>query len=131
MTKFRLHSIIMIGLVGLIAAAPLARKTGAQSGDVLTSQQVRELAANAKTPADHMKLSKHFSALAARYEADAADHEEMAKAYRTTPTPSETKRPGAPDTAAHCQRFAELARQAAKEARDLAAAHEHMAASTK
>ena len=38
------------------------------------------------------------------------------------------KTPGGPGTAAHCERFAELDRQAAKEARDLASAHEHMAA---
>ena len=33
-----------------------------------------------------------------------------------------------PGTATHCDRFAALDREAAKEARDLASAHEHMAA---
>jgi hypothetical protein len=40
----------------------------------------------------------------------------------------ESKNPAAPGTAGHCERFAELDRQLAKEARDLASAHEHMAA---
>jgi hypothetical protein len=50
------------------------------------------------------------------------------QAYRKNPTFLESKTPGGPGTAAHCERFAELDRQAAKEARDLASAHEHMAA---
>ena len=89
---------------------------------------MRELVANAKTPADHLKLSRHFSALAEKYEADATEHRELAAVYRKAPTASETKRPGGPDTATHCDRFAVLAADAAKEARSVAAAHEGMAA---
>ena len=37
------------------------------------------------------------------------------------------RRPGAPDTAIHCDRLAAYARDAAKEARALSAAHEEMA----
>jgi hypothetical protein len=115
----------------VFAAAVLALTTAtlatAQTADLLTSKQARDLVIRANTPDDHMKLSRHFTALAAKYDADAADHRDLAAAYRKAPTASETKRPGAPDTAAHCERFAQSTALAAKEARALAAAHERMA----
>jgi len=99
----------------------------ASKSDLLTAKQVRTLIATATTPADHLKLQKHFLALAARYEADANEHAADAAAYRKNPNFAESKNPAGPGTAAHCDRFAELDRQSAKESRDLAAAHEHMA----
>jgi hypothetical protein len=110
------------------AVANLAFPTGvAQANDTPSSKEVRDLIANAKTPAEHRKLAKHFEAVAARYEADAADHAAEAKVYRTTPNASESKRPGSPDTAAHCDRLADAARNAATAARELARDHEKMA----
>lgn len=107
-------------------SAPTAPK--AKSSDLMTSKQVRELIATAKTPADHVKLQKHFLAAAAKYDSDAIEHSADAQAYRRNPTFQESKNPAGPGTAAHCDRFAALDREAAKEARDLASAHEHMAA---
>lgn len=78
-----------------------------------------------------MKLSMHFSALAARYDADATEHDALAKLYRRMPNASETKRPSGPDTAVHCERFAERARDAARAARELAADHETLANAAK
>jgi len=103
----------------------------ASASDLLSSSEVLALIANARTPSDHMKLSRHFAALAAQYDADAADHAAEAKAYRAKGTPSETKRPGTPGTAAHCERLAELARDAAATARELSVQHKDMAASVK
>ena len=51
----------------------------------------------------------------------------MAKTYRARPTASETKRPGATDTASHCQTLSENLAKAAKEARTLSEAHAEMA----
>jgi hypothetical protein len=109
-----------------IAAAPVAQVS--KSSDLLTAKEVRELIANAKTPADHVRLQKHYLASAARYDAEAAEHTAEAAAYRKNPSFMDSKHPGNPGTASHCDRFAELSRAAAKEARDLAAAHEQMAA---
>jgi hypothetical protein len=78
-----------------------------------------------------MKLSKHYLAIAAQYEAQAADHAAEAGVYRKGPNPSESKRPGAPDTALHCDRLAENLLAAAKEARAIAADHEAMAKAAK
>jgi hypothetical protein len=110
------------------SAAPAPITSRAKSSDRLTSKQVKALIASANTPADHVKLHKHFLALAAKYEADASEHAAEAQAYRKNPSFRESKSPVGPGTAAHCDRFAELDREAAKEARELATAHEHMAA---
>jgi hypothetical protein len=121
---------LAIGVFALFtfAGAAAAQSDAGKNPELLTPKQVRELVANAKTPADHLKLSRHFFALADKYEADATEHRELAAVYRKAPTASETKRPGVPDTAAHCDRFAELAADAAKVGRSLATAHVGMAA---
>ena len=100
----------------------------AKSSDLLTSKQVKALIATANTPADHIKLQKHFLAVAAKYEAGATEHAAEAQAYRKNPSVMESKHPAGPGTAAHCDRFAQLDLEGAKVARDLASAHEHMAA---
>ena len=110
------------------AGAPAPTASTAKSSDLLTSKQVKALIATANTPADHMKLQKHFLAVAAKYEADAIAHAAEGQAYRKNPSFMESKNPAGPGTAAHCDRFAQLDREAAKEARQLASAHEHMAA---
>src|SRR5262245_29291489 len=98
-----------LGLTTLAALAALAFAAPARaqsaSPDLLTPDQVKELAATAKTPADHMKLSRHFAAEAAQFDAAAARHDAVAKAYRKNPNASESKRPGTPDTALHCERL--------------------------
>lgn len=131
MTAFFSRTIIALGVFGLVTSVAVSAGQTGKSADLLTAKQVKELVSSANTPADHTKLSKHLSALAAKYEADAAEHVALSAVYRKTPSASETKPPGTPDTAAHCDRFAESTRSAATEARDLAAAHAHMATAKK
>jgi hypothetical protein len=128
MNTFRRYTIAALGIMGIALSVGLSAAPAPAASDELTSKQVKELIATAKAPADHVKLQKHYLAVAARHEADATDHAADAQAYRKNSTFADSKHPGGPDTAAHCDRFAELDRQAAKEARDLASAHEHMAA---
>jgi len=129
MKKVRAYTIVALTVIGLaVSAAGLAAQ---KSSDRLTDRQVKELITNAKTPADHVKLQKHFLAVAAEYDAKATEHAAEAEAYRKNPSFRDTKSPNGPGTAAHCDRFAELDREAAKEARELASAHEHMAAASK
>ena len=94
---------------------------------VLKTGEVKALVAAAQTQADHLKLARHFTATAEKHEAEAQEHEALATSYRRNPRVSETKQPMAPDTAAHCEYFAEHCRRAAKEMRALAATHEEMA----
>ena len=128
MSTFPSRIVVAFSVIALAVSAGAATAAQARATDLLTSKQVKELVATAKTPADHLKLSKHFTALAAKYEAQANEHAAEAQAYRKNPSFMESKNPSGPGTAAHCDRFAELTLQAAKEARELASAHEHMAA---
>jgi hypothetical protein len=102
-----------------------------KSSDLLTNDQVKTLTANARTPADHITLSKHYLALAAKYDAESAEHAAVAKIERTQPNPAESKRPGSPGTALHCDRLSDSLRIAATEARAVAAEHEQMAKAAK
>ena len=123
----------MMGMHGKMSASMHGgpdsdHKAGQQLMTPQEREALHEKMRNAKTPADHLKLQNHFLAVAAKYEADATEHAAEAQAYRKNPTFMESKNPVGPGTATHCDRFAELDRQAAKEARDLASAHQHMAA---
>ena len=128
MSTFRRYTIVLLGVLAFATSVALSAAQTTKASDLLTSKQVTDLIATAKTPADHVKLQKHFLAVAARYDADAAAHAAEAQAYRKNPSFMDTKHPVNPGTAAHCDKFAELDREGAKEARDLASAHEHMAA---
>jgi hypothetical protein len=94
---------------------------------MLKPKEVKTLVANAKTSSDHLKLARHFTAMAEKHEAEATEHEALAAQYRANPTSSGSKRPMAPDTAEHCLYYAGHCRNAAKEMRAMAAAHEEMA----
>jgi len=83
-----------------------------------TDQQLSDLAAKARTPADHRGLEQYFLALATRYTADAKAHVAWAQTYRGTRFGS---------MAVHCDRLAGLARDAAKEATGAAAMHQKLA----
>ena len=128
MNTFRRYTLSVLAVVGVALSVSVSAAPTSKSSDLLTSKQVKALIATAKTPADHVKLQNHFLALAAKYDVDATEHAAEAQAYRKNPTFKESKNPVGPGTAAHCDRFAELDRENAREARELASAHEHMAA---
>ena len=100
---------------------------GIALAQTLSSAQVKKLTASAKTSADHMKLAKHYEAVAAKHEADAKEHELLAEEYTKNPTGHEQKHPMSGQTAAHCKFYAEHCRKAAEAARQMAAAHTDMA----
>jgi hypothetical protein len=97
--------------------------------DELKSKEVKALVASAKTPADHMKLARHYTAMAAKHVAEAQQHEVLAAEYTRNPQLGASKHPMAPNTAEHCKYFAEHCRKAAREMQAMAAAHEEMAKS--
>jgi hypothetical protein len=122
----RTHFVALVAALVVTRAATLTF-AGEQATDLLPSGQVEALVTTAATSAEHERLARHYRALASKYEADAANHKALAARYRKQPTASETKRPGSPDTAAHCERFAKLSADAAKKAKALGSAHERMA----
>lgn len=91
----------------------------------LKPKEVKALVANAKSPAEHLKLARHFSAMAEKHEAEAKEHDELALEYSRHPQ-MRGKIPMAPNTAEHCRYFAEHCRNAAKQMRSMAVAHEEM-----
>lgn len=101
------------------------------AGKTLSKKQLSELVATAKTAADHRKLAEHYRAEAAKHEAEAKEHVELAAKYKANPTINDLKRPGAPDTASHCLTFAEHCRKLAASMTEMAAMHEEMAKNSK
>ena len=98
---------------------------------MLKSAEVRALVINAKTPADHQKLARHYTAMAEKHETEAKEHEALAEQYTKSPTGHEAKHPMSGATAAHCKYYAEHCRKAANEMRSLATAHQEMAKGAK
>lgn len=82
---------------------------------------IHDLAANARTAADHHALEAYFVDIEKQYTRAANEHLAMAQAYRAAPN----RRGG--DPAAHCDRLVRLSREAAREAQALAAEHRHAA----
>jgi hypothetical protein len=107
-----------------LATGFLAATINAQA---LPSGEVKKLTATAKTSADHLKLAKHYEAVAAKHELDAKEHESLAELYSKNPTGHEQKHPMSGQTAQHCKFYAEHCRKAAEAARQVAAAHTEMA----
>ncbi|MEJ7608573.1 MAG: hypothetical protein WKF37_20460 [Bryobacteraceae bacterium] len=100
---------------------------GISHAQILPAAKVRSLTASAKTSADHMKLAKHYEAVAAKHDAEAKEHEMLAEQYSKNPTGHEQKHPMSGQTAAHCKLSAEHCHKAAEAARSMAAAHADMA----
>jgi hypothetical protein len=120
-----LFSVLLLALLaGLVADIGSAAE---QQKAILSSKQLKALVATAKTPADHLKLARHYAAMADKHEAEANEHIALAAEYRKAPRASESKRPMSPDTAAHCEYYAEHCRKAAQEMRTMAKMHEEMA----
>ena len=128
MRTFRNYVIAaLVVVMGLAVSLPLLAQQS-QSSDLLTNKQVHELVMTAKTPAEHAKLQKHFLALAAKYDAEAADHAELAKDYLKSESVGGRLMPGsAKMRAQHCDRLSASLKEAAKDAREVASEHGKMA----
>jgi hypothetical protein len=88
-------------------------------------KEIHDLAANARTAADHRTIAEYFESIEKQYNAAVKEHTGMAQAYRAAPN----RRGG--DPAAHCDRLVRLSREAATEARALAAEHREAAAAAR
>lgn len=112
--------IITTGALVLLAFAGIARAQTSTS--VVNALELERLMAS-NAPADHAKASAHFVALADRYTAEAAVHEQMAQSYRSNPTLKLSK-----DVSVHCEKLATLNREAARTVRTLAEHHQKISA---
>jgi hypothetical protein len=117
MTRF--SRLLIGGAAVLVMASPLAAQT---SSAVLNSLEVKRLVTEG-TPAANATLARHFSALADRYDAEAAAHRAMASWYSGNPNHSLGGGMGL-----HCRKLAELATDSAKTAREMVTYHTDLAA---
>lgn len=118
-------------ILGLLLVASIVSVTAAESQGLLKSSELKALVMNAKTPADHLKLARHYTAMAEKHEGEAKEHEALAIEYTKHPTGHEVKHPMSGQTAEHCKFYAEHCRKAAAEMRAMAAAHADMAKNAK
>ena len=88
---------------------------------VLNSLELKQLVARAE-PADHVRLTAHFSALGDRYTAEAKRHVSMSQSFIGNPS-----RNLGTGMSVHCKRLADLNTRSATTVRELAAYHETMA----
>ena len=115
-------ALVMVSLLTVAAGTAAA----VEPKGALKPKEVKALVANAKSPVDHLRLARHFTAMAEKHEAEAKEHDELAAEYSRNPQ-MRGKMPMAPNTAEHCRYFAEHCRNAAKQMRSMAADHEAMA----
>ena len=117
-------TVVFATLFGLAAVVTVS--AGAKD-KAITKVEVKNLIANAETKADHERIARYFDAEAARYEAEAKDHGDLAPFYQKNPDPALSKHPGSPRAFEHCDSLSKSLMNAAAEARQLAADHRGMA----
>jgi len=123
-TKVSLYAGTFVLAVTMLFAGTSAMRLAAQEKPVkLSHQQLNDLIKNAKEPADHEKLATYYRQEAARLKIEAQEHELAAKIYGAS---GQTK-PSVANGAPHCDMWAKLDTEAAKEAEALAAVHASMA----
>ena len=98
---------------------------------LLKQSEIKNLIVNARTAADHERIAQHFDAEAAKWEAEAITHEELAQYYRRNPDPAAWKYSRSPRSFEHCDSLVKDLRGAAQESRRLAADHREMAKGAK
>jgi hypothetical protein len=118
--------IASLSLASLVSVYPAA----AQNQRTISTKQLKVLLKTASEPADHQKIADYYRQEAARLTQEAKQHADLAKLYTENPPyPGMVSKHGTDfgQGAPHCQHWAELDEQQAKEAEALATLHENMA----
>jgi hypothetical protein len=104
-------------------------QAAAQNKTTISNTELKVLLKTAKTPAEHQKIATYYRQEAARLKQSAKEHGELAVIYKQNPpNPAmEAKHGTSVEGASHCNRWAELDAEQAKEAEALAVLHEGMA----
>ncbi len=123
LTSARIVKTVVIAVIFTMAALSLS--AGAKDNSV-SKTELKSLIINAHTKADHERIARYFDAEAARYDAEAKDHTEMAGYYQKSPDPASSKHPGSSRSVAHCDSLSKNLQQSAEDARQLAAGHREM-----
>lgn len=127
-TTHRKPFALILALV--LASSLLSTYAAASETQVITKKEFKTLLKTAKEPVEHRKIAAYYRQEAARLNASAKEHEELAEIYaKNPPNPAMESKHGTAfgQGAPHCKRWAELSAEQAKEAAALAAMHEEMA----
>ena len=116
---------VAIALVPAVVSVPAGAKD-----KTISKSELKRLIAGAETKADHERIAQYFDAEAAKYEAEAKEHGELAQSYRTA-GPASAKYPGSMQSFNHCDSLSKSLQQAAVNARQLAADHRGIAKEAK
>lgn len=125
-THLSLALMFTLTLVLFMSVYPAA----AQNKRTISTKQLKVLLKTASEPADHQKIADYYRQEAARLTQDARQHADLAKLYTENPPyPGMVSKHGTDfgQGAPHCQRWAELDAEQAKEAEALATLHDNMA----
>src|SRR5690349_10727365 len=115
----------VLNVIFVMLAAFVVSINAAEPKVSLTKKQVKALIASAKTPEDHLTLSRYYEQEAESLSADAKDHNERAAAYRKNPMNGGSK--FVTNTVGHCEYFAEADTEPADKMKEMAAEHRAMA----
>ena len=121
----------LVAFTVAITLAPAVVSIPAGAKDkTISKSELKHLIATAETKADHERIAQYFDAEAAKYEAEAKEHGELAQVYQKSGAPS-AKYPGGMQTFNHCDSLSKSLEKAAENARQMAADHREMAKEAK
>lgn len=119
--------VMTLAVTSLVSVYSVAQD---KHSSVPTRKELVTLLKTAKEPPEHRRIAAYYRAEAARLTQSAKEHAELATIYQQThPFPAMESKHGDMfgQGASHCQKFAELVKEQAKEAEALAVLHEEMA----
>jgi hypothetical protein len=127
-TKRSLVCFAVVTLLGMVVALSNPFTVGAK--EKISKRALQEMIAGAKSAADHKAIADYYHAEAAKAQAKAVEHDEMAGWYRKAGE-GVKKTPYAPGTIDHCERLVNDYKSTAADLTALAKEHEAMAKQAK
>ena len=120
------RTFVSLSFAVVLALAPFAVLSQTQqSPEQLNKKQLNSLIANAKTPADHIRIAQYYEAKAQDDLAQSSEHEQMAAQWKANPAGRSTKFVNG--TVNHCEYLAKHFRADAAKMQKLAQTHQQMA----
>jgi len=118
----------VVTLLGMVVA--LGNPFTLDAKEKISKRALQEMIAGAKSAADHKAIADYYYAEAAKAQAKAVEHDEMAGWYRNAGE-GVKKTPYAPGTINHCERLVNDYKSTAADLKALAKEHEAMAKQAK
>jgi len=122
---FAVVSVLSLTFVMTVAAFGQTASTAQPKPEHLSKQQLNNLIATAKTPAEHERIANFYEAKALDYRAQAQEHKSMIAAYKANSSLSTDKNRAS--TIGHCEYFDQTFKDMAIKSHELAQLHEQMA----